>query len=256
MIPLLGAVILASLAGSTHCLGMCGAFVTLAVAAPDARPVSPWRLQAAYHLGRLATYTAVGALAGALGTGLDTGATLLGVQNLAITISASLVALFALSKLAVLSGFRVPGFRPPAAWTGLVEKLHRVAWGMRPTPRAGAIGLLTTLLPCGWLYAFVAVALGAGSPARAALVMAAFWVGTVPVLAALGAGVRRFARVPGLNLPVATTVVLLVASVATLAGRGRLLGMLVPDAASDPAHAQALCCPDPAADRPPLARQP
>ena len=87
--------------------------------------------------------------------------------------------------------------------------------------------------------------------------MAAFWTGTVPVLAALGAGVRRFARVPGLNLPVATTVLLLVASVATLAGRGKLLGLLVPDAASDPAHATALCCPDPSpADQSQVARNP
>jgi hypothetical protein len=245
MMPLLGAVMLASIAGSTHCLGMCGAFVTLAVAAPDARAASPFALQAAYHGGRLATYTAVGALAGALGTAIDTGAALAGVQNVAITLSASLVALFALSRLAVHAGIRTPRLRMPSAWTRVVETLHRVAWAMRPTPRAAAIGLLTTLLPCGWLYAFVAVALGAGSPARAALVMAAFWVGTVPLLAALGAGVRRFSRVPGLNLPVATTVVLLVASVATLAGRGRLLGMLVPERQDDPLRAAAVCCPDP-----------
>jgi sulfite exporter TauE/SafE len=67
--------------------------------------------------------------------------------------------------------------------------------------RAGLLGGLTPLLPCGWLYAFVLTSAGTGSAAYGALVMATFWAGTVPallgmdaVLAKVGVHVRR--RVP------------------------------------------------------------
>lgn len=56
------------------------------------------------------------------------------------------------------------------------------------------IGMLTTLLPCGWLWAFAVTAAGTASPLIGAAVMAAFWIGTLPMLVALGAGMRQFAR--------------------------------------------------------------
>lgn len=230
MMHMLGAVILASLVGSVHCAGMCGAFVTLAVASPDAAPVRPWKLQAAYHLGRLASYVSLGLLAGQLGASIDTGATLIGVQNLALTLSASLVAIFCIVKLLAFARLRVPTVRLPAGWQRLTERAHRAAWTLGPTPRAAAIGGLTTLLPCGWLYAFVALAMGSGGPFRAAMVMAAFWLGTVPILAALGAGARRLVGRPARYLPIATTALLLIVSVSTLVGRARLLGLLTPGA--------------------------
>ncbi|MBE7450024.1 MAG: sulfite exporter TauE/SafE family protein [Kofleriaceae bacterium] len=41
--------------------------------------------------------------------------------------------------------------------------------------RAALLGLLSAALPCGWLWAFVVVAAGTGSPVGGALVMTAFW---------------------------------------------------------------------------------
>lgn len=227
-IPILGSILVAGLAGSTHCAGMCGAFVTLVVSSPDARPVKPAALQLAYHLGRLATYTILGAVAGAVGSTLDASATLVGVQNLAITLSAAIVALFAIIKLLSYRGIRLPHRAPPAAWTALVEHLHRTAWLLSPVPRAAAIGMLTTLLPCGLLYAIVAAAMGTGSVLGAAAVMAAFWIGTVPLLATVGMGARLITGRPSRYLPIATTVLLLAMSIATLIGRGRILGLELP----------------------------
>ena len=58
---------LVGLLGSTHCLGMCGGIVSaLTVRLPGDRPRQ--MLQLAYHAGRLATYTAAGALAAGLGS--------------------------------------------------------------------------------------------------------------------------------------------------------------------------------------------
>ena len=53
MLPLLITVFLASLSGSLHCAGMCGAFVALAVGGADNAARHQGRvLQAAYHAGR------------------------------------------------------------------------------------------------------------------------------------------------------------------------------------------------------------
>jgi len=57
--------------------------------------------------------------------------------------------------------------------------------------RALLTGLGTTLLPCGWLYVFVATAGGTGSVRDGVLVMAIFWLGTVPALVAIGLGAQR-----------------------------------------------------------------
>jgi sulfite exporter TauE/SafE len=91
------------------------------------------------------------------------------------------------------------------------------AW---PAPaRALAVGLLSALLPCGWLYAFVATAGGTGSPAAGALTMAVFWLGTLPVMVVLGAlaqgALGRVAR----YVPLVTSVVLLVFGLLTVFGR-------------------------------------
>ena len=69
----------------------------------------------------------------------------------------------------------------------------------RPRTRALVIGLLTGLLPCGWLYAFVVTAAGTGSRSRGAALMAVFWLGTLPVMAGPGRG-RRRARGPAAPL--------------------------------------------------------
>ncbi len=63
--------------------------------------------------------------------------------------------------------------------------------------RAGVVGLLTTFLPCGWLYAFAITAAGTADPIKGGLVMAAFWAGTTPILVFVGVGVQKLLRVFG-----------------------------------------------------------
>ena len=48
-----------------------------------------------------------------------------------------------------------------------------------------ATGLLTALLPCGWLYLFALFAAGTGSWLSGSVVMIAFWLGSVPALVAV-----------------------------------------------------------------------
>jgi hypothetical protein len=90
---------------------------------------------------------------------------------------------------------------------------------IRPLPRAAVIGLSTTLLPCGWLYAFVVAGGATADPWTGALTMILFWAGTLPVLVALGIGVQRLAGVLAPRLPVITAIALVLVGLFTLFAR-------------------------------------
>lgn len=220
MLPLIVAIFVASLLGSAHCVGMCGAFVAFAVGGADGSAApSRARLNAAYNGGRLVTYLLLGVVAGALGAALDLGGAALGVQRGAMVVAGAFMIAFAVVSLARAVGLRIPRAPLPGWLHRVVAAGHRVAFGMSPMRRAATIGLLTTLLPCGWLYAFAVAAAGTGSPWIGAAVMAAFWCGTLPALAALGFGIQSLAGPLRRKLPAATALLMAAVGVWTLIGR-------------------------------------
>ncbi|MBA4039621.1 MAG: sulfite exporter TauE/SafE family protein [Planctomyces sp.] len=198
MIATLSGIVLASLLGSAHCAGMCGAIATMSLepargaGAGSRRAGGGQRARAAvaYHAGRLVSYALLGALAGVVGTLVDRGGDLAGVRRVAGVLASLAMVGCGLGVLLVHAGCAVRWPRLPGVLGGLASRAHRVAWGLPMVWRAGAIGLLTALLPCGWLYVFVTAAAGTGSPVGGAALMAAFWLGTVPALAAVGLGAR------------------------------------------------------------------
>lgn len=230
MMALLGAVLVASLMGSFHCAGMCGAFVAVAAAdlgpRPDgARPPARWALMGAYNAGRLVSYVLLGAVMGAAGGAADLGGKLAGLQETAAVLAGSAMVVFGSVGLARAAGVRV-GAGARAGGRGVLATLaargHRAAFSWPPLERALAIGLLTTLLPCGWLYAFAITAAGTGDAAWGAATMAVFWVGTLPVMAALGAGAVRLAGPLKRHAPVAAGVLLVAGGAWTV--QARLVG--------------------------------
>lgn len=233
MLTLFSAVLLASLLGSTHCAGMCGAFVAFAVGSPTTRtPASRGALNAAYNGGRLVTYAVLGCLAGGLGAALDLGGSLLGVQKVAMGIAAGLMIGFGIVAVLRHVGLRVPRMPLPGVLIRWARAGHAWAFGLSPLARAGVVGLLTTLLPCGWLYAFVVIAAGTASVVWGPMVMVAFWLGTLPVMAALGLGIGSLAEPLRRRLPLITSLVLIGAGVWTLLGRMAMpamaAGMMTP----------------------------
>jgi hypothetical protein len=78
------------------------------------------------------------------------------------------------------------GLRAPM----LSQKIGQLLRGItkeRNNPAAAAlIGLCSTLLPCGFLYAFVLAAGATADPIRAMTLMSGFWLGTLPALLSLG----------------------------------------------------------------------
>jgi sulfite exporter TauE/SafE len=210
------AVLVASLLGSVHCAAMCGAFTCLYAPAGAA-----WRetraAHAAYNLGRLAAYLLLGAAAGLLGAGLERAGTLAGVQHAAAILTAALLIVWGAHALLIAGGARVAPVRPPAAWQQAMGGVLRRLMDRPPVVRAAATGLFTTLLPCGWLYAFVVTAAGTGTPLHGATLMAVFWVGTLPMMLAVGVGLQRLAGPWRSRLPVASAATILLLGLLSLA---------------------------------------
>lgn len=222
MLPLIAAVLIASLLGSFHCAGMCGAFVAIATGDANQGRRGHVRLQSAYHLGRFITYVALGAAAGEAGHLIDIAGALASLRPVAAIIAGATMAWFGVVLLLRSKGWTIARLKLPPAWLRVISSLHRVAMNRPPLARAAMIGLLTTLLPCGWLYAFVISAAGTAHLASGALVMAVFWAGTLPMLVAVGASTRLAMGPLAKKLPVLTAIVLIAASAATLVNRSAL----------------------------------
>jgi sulfite exporter TauE/SafE len=223
MIPVLSAVLVASLVGSLHCVGMCGGLV--AFAAGSAPPGRRAMAHIAYHGSRGTAYLLLGGISGTLGAAVDLGGGVLGVSRLAAVLAGVGMVLFGAVALARARGVQLRWLREAERRiTGgrvqrWVQAGIQLATGQSPLRRALLVGTVSAVLPCGWLYAFVISAAGAGSPAAGAAVMAAFWLGTVPALLGVGLGAQLVAGRLQRHLPTATAVLLMLVGVAALAGR-------------------------------------
>jgi sulfite exporter TauE/SafE len=237
MTALVLAVLGASLLGSLHCAGMCGAFVAVCTGAADVPAGGQWRVQSAYHGGRLVTYAALGALAGAVGAALDLTGGVLGIQRAALAVAGAGMVAFGVILLLRLAGARVGRVPVPGVVREVAGRGHAFAFTRPPVTRALLIGLLSTLLPCGWLYAFAVTAAGTGSAPAGALVMAVFWSGTLPVLVAVGAGVRSIAGPLRRHVPYAAALLLVVVGIVAIGGRFRVPALEAAAAPADLASA-------------------
>ena len=132
---------------------------------------------ALWHLGRLSSYAALGALAGSFGSLMP------GPSWLAAVVSIGLMVWFA----AGLAGL-VP--EPRVVIPGLKRLGAAVAGNPAPYMRY-AFGMVNGLLPCGLVYAALSVPVATGHPVEGLLAMVAFGLGTTPVLSAIALGLRR-----------------------------------------------------------------
>lgn len=187
IVSLAGTVLASSLLGSAHCAGMCGGVALVAIGADGKSRVAR---QVGYHLGRLLSYAVVGAVCGLVGSAIDDAGTLIGVQRVASIAAGVTIAFFGLIAVLRAFGARVPSVGVPAPLVVLAQRAHVRAMKLPPAWRGVPLGLATPLLPCGWLYAFAAIAAGSASVVVGALVMAAFWLGTVPALVIASNGAR------------------------------------------------------------------
>lgn len=236
---LLSAIATASILGSLHCVGMCGPLAIWASGADQHRSSNIWFSTALYHIGRGTTYAIAGLIAGGLGQLVDWGGGIVGIQLLAARIVGGLMIFFGLLALIRLarpflrkwfsakqagssnSTSSTAYAAPKPNWiTAQLLRLRPVLFRLPLPVRGLSVGLMTALLPCGWLYLFALVAAGTGSIWTGSLVMIAFWVGTVPLLVGLVAGTRLLSGRIGRAIPLAASLLLVVAGAYTASGRG------------------------------------
>jgi uncharacterized protein len=226
---LIGAVVTASVLGSMHCVGMCGPLALWASGAGDGS--SRLALNSSlYHAGRMFTYAIVGLLAGLVGQLTDFGGEILGVQLAAARVVGVIMVVMGVFQVikwwSLRRGssrwFAVKSSKP--AKQSLVSKwlvsLRPKVFSLKPPARALATGLLTALLPCGWLYLFALFAAGTGSWLSGSVVMLAFWLGSVPALVAVVMSTKLLTGRLRQFVPVGVALMMIVAGGITMAGRG------------------------------------
>jgi len=198
--------------GSFHCAGMCGPFVAYYSAAAKG---NAGYHHLAYQTGRLVSYLALGALAGMLGRGVFyLGETLQIQRGLAIAMGVAMIG----AGLAYLV---------PTAWRrrsgGLQRRVSgltfRLTRGARGVEAAGLIGLLSPLLPCGFLYGFAVAAGASGHPLSAMAIMFTFWLGALPALLGVGLITRYCSATFLANLRRAVPALLILFGVLAIAGK-------------------------------------
>ncbi|HSG21994.1 MAG TPA: sulfite exporter TauE/SafE family protein [Azonexus sp.] len=192
------ALFLVGLLGGTHCVGMCGGIVgALSMGAP-----ARWSMLLSYNAGRILSYSAAGAIAGALG------AASLGLEG---QVPARLILYFFANLMLVALGFYLLGVTRALAFTErfgqklwrLIQPLTKRFLPARTVGQAFPLGLLWGWLPCGLVYSALASSLSAGSAARGALMMLAFGLGTLPNLLLAGivlARLNEFVRRPAVRI--------------------------------------------------------
>lgn len=192
------ALFLVGLLGGTHCVGMCGGIVgALSLGAP-----ARWSMLFAYNAGRIISYSAAGAIAGALG------AASLGLEG---QVPVRLILYFVANLMLVALGLYLLGVTRALAFTEragqhlwrLLQPLTKRFLPARNMAQAFPLGLLWGWLPCGLVYSALASALTAGSGGRGALMMLAFGLGTLPNLLLAGillARLNEFVRRPVVRL--------------------------------------------------------
>jgi sulfite exporter TauE/SafE len=197
---------------------MCGPFVTFYSGGDSSAGYKRAFSHLAYHAGRLVTYVVLGAVAGSIGRALDLAGKAAGVGKIAAVIAGLVMVAWGALLLLELGGVRVGSFLPRALSERAASWLVRLR-ERPPIARALLIGLSSTLLPCGWLYAFAVTAAGTGTALGGATLMAVFWLGTVPLLLGLGVGVQRLGARLRQHLPLVTALALVTLGVVSVIGR-------------------------------------
>jgi uncharacterized protein len=199
------AVLAASFLGSGHCATMCGGLVTA-----SARSRKTW---SAYQLGRLTGYLALGSLAGWVG-GIVLSS---GPAEASWMGYASWGAAFFLGSSFFLSAIRI--WQGRALHFPLVPKAMTSWLYKRVGANSWLLGLLTALLPCGWLHSFILGAVATRDPLLGAGFLFAFWLGGVPALGLTPLLADRILRPISRRSPKIAAMVLISAGLASVGAK-------------------------------------
>ena len=151
--------------GSWHCALMCGPLACLNL--NDTQLIQ-------YHVGRIISYSILGAVSGALGHVLFN-SQFMWLRNLSFTLLITLALLTALKMAlpSLMPNLKAPDFFGPSIFRIFKSQMSRPGF---------FLGFASCLLPCSWLYSFVVGAAATGSALTGALIMFLFALTAIPAL--------------------------------------------------------------------------
>lgn len=184
---------------------MCGGFVLLASGEKNSRIVLG---QVWYHLGRGLGYVGLGSVMGGMGDFA------IGWIRHRSFYPSWWVVLLVISLSIYLLSLRQSKVRTrdyAQIGKSRISKIFR-----RISAAPFLLGVMTTFLPCPWLYSFVTVAAISGASLRGATVMCAFWLGTLPALFVAGTAFESCLRALLSRFPQVSLVALMVAAILSI----------------------------------------
>ena len=216
----LGAAFIAGLAGSVHCVAMCGGISAALGVMARRRGLTTGAaaLQAlGNQVGRVGSYALAGAGCGAFGGVL---VTLFDLEPLSLAVRIGGGCLLMAVAARVLFGWQLtaPLERQGArTWAWLVPRLHGLP--LRGFGGAVLLGIGWGWMPCGLVYSMLVFATTTGSALRGAATMALFGIGTWPLLLGTSLFSGQFAKVAvARGIHATAGVILLACGAATVAG--------------------------------------
>lgn len=175
---------LIGLAGSIHCMGMCGPLASLVA---NSGTHTLWR-RVAYNGGRIVTYGVLGAIISFVGSL----ASLYGIQAWVSLIVGVLLILLGLTGIRIA----VPGIvsKPLGLLAGILKS--KFAFLLRTNSSYGPIvmGMINGLLPCGMTWIALGYCVTAQWPLDGFLSMVMFGLGTVPAMFGFSTLLDRLTR--------------------------------------------------------------
>ncbi len=215
MLDLIGPFIF-GLAGSGHCLGMCGPLIlaySLHLRVPNSSgrgavwPASATH-HAAFHAGRLFTYGLLGAAAAGIAGGSAFHHVFVAFRSTVSLGGGSLMVVFGACLLGVVP-LRLSGL--PVATGPFAVKFFRRLFSSKHLGAKLSLGLVAGCLPCMLSLAMIVKAATTGRPFLGFLTMLSFGLGTLPVLffTGLSASLLSFrARLLGERVAAGTVIVM------------------------------------------------
>lgn len=177
-----GILFIVGLLTSLHCVAMCGGInlsqcISYKADNENNSKFSRFKPSLLYNSGRIVSYTVIGGIAGALGSGIGfSGA----AKGIVAVISGVFMVIMGLNMLNIFPWLRK--LNP-----GMPKIFGRKILGDKLMYGPFYVGLLNGLMPCGPLQAMQIYALGTGSFLAGALSMFMFSMGTVPLMFGIGA---------------------------------------------------------------------
>ena len=178
------AAFLVGLLGGGHCAGMCGGIVgAVSMTLPGDRPRIPFLLS--YNFGRVSSYVLAGLIAGALGSSSLFLQQVLPMEKMLYALANLMLILLGLYLAGIWRVLAMLEMLGSKLWQR-IQPLSSSLLPVRSARQSFMLGMLWGWLPCGLVYSVLVAALASASPLQGGMLMAAFGLGTLPALLAMG----------------------------------------------------------------------